>query len=46
VRAEIVAAFKHSLLGRMEGGVPLPVAPRAPRPRVRLDVVGGEPGAS
>jgi tRNA-2-methylthio-N6-dimethylallyladenosine synthase len=46
VRAEIVAAFKHSLLGRMEGGVPLPVAPRAARPRVRLDLVGGEPGAS
>lgn len=42
VTVEILAAFKHSLLGRMDGGVPIPDAPRAPKPRVHLGVLGGE----
>ena len=48
VSAEIISAFKHSLLGRMEGGVPIPLTPPRPQqpPRVRLGVLGTEPSAS
>lgn len=46
VTVEVVSAFKHSLLGRMDGGAPIPVVARARRPRVRLGVVGSESGES
>jgi tRNA-2-methylthio-N6-dimethylallyladenosine synthase len=46
VTVEIVEAFKHSLLGRMERGVPLSVTPRAEKARVHLGVIGNDPSGS